>query len=207
MMNAIERQEFRLEILKKLCEILDFDLNKTLERNGAIFKLFPDCNEEELLNHISYLKEKGYITYTSIALHGFSLPIMIKVTTRAIDLIEKIETKMSTEKFEQDFSKLALNNFSNIINSQIIVSSPGANINISNNDENEIEKYLDDLIKNNPQNKILKNIINNTKNEIKNKTATKDFLRGIGSTLMSFGVSLASNLLTPTVQAILGIIP
>jgi hypothetical protein len=145
-MNAIERQEFRLEILKKLCGVLNSDLDKTLEQNGAIFKLFPNCSEEELLSNSSYLEEKGYITYKSIALHGITLPIMIKVTTRAIDLIEKIETKMSTADYEQDFSKTALNNFSNIINSQIIVSSPGASINISNNEEIELTKYLDDLM-------------------------------------------------------------
>jgi hypothetical protein len=204
-MNATERQEFRLEILKKLCDVLNFDLNKTLEQNGAIFELFPNCSEEELLNNISYLEEKGYITYKSIALHGITLPIMIKVKTRAIDLIEKIETKMSTADYEQDFSKIVLNNFSNIKNSQIIVSSPGASINISNNEEIELTKYLDDLIKNNPQNEALNKIIDKTKNEIKNKKATKEFLRGISSALISMGISLTSNLLTPSIMKILGI--
>jgi hypothetical protein len=51
----------------------------------------------------------------------------------------------------------------------------------------------------------LNKIIDKTKSEIKNKNATKEFLRGIGSALMSMGISLTSNLLTPGIMKILEI--
>jgi hypothetical protein len=205
-MDTLERQQFRIKILEEVCKALNFDLNKTLERNNAIFEMFPSIDPEDIISGILYLGEKGYLKYHPIHYMGEIMPTMIKLQSRAIDLIEKIQTNMPTENYEKDFSKIALTNFSNIHNSQIIVNSSNAQINISKNEHEEILKYFDDLLRNNVDNIPVKNIIEKTEEEVRKGKATKDYLRGIGSALMSMGISLASNLLTPTVANLLGII-
>lgn len=205
-MNALERQQLRLRILKVICETLNYDLNNVLDRNTQIFELIPDVAQEEIIRNVLYLGDKGYLKYSLIHLHGFAFPTMIRLLTPAIDLVEKIETKMATDKYEDDFSKTAITNFSNINNSQIIVNSPGANITITEHEESELIAYLHELVKNNSENTPLKNIVENTIKEVKSKHASKDFLKGIGSALMNLGISIASNLLTPGVASILGII-
>lgn len=204
-MTALERQQLRLRILKVICETLNYDLNNALDRNNQIFELIPDVDKEEIIRNVLYLGEKGYLKYSLIHLHGFAFPTMIHLLTPAIDLVEKIETKMATDKYENDFSKTAITNFSNISNSQIIVNSSGANITITEREESELIAYLNELVKNNSENIPLKSIVENTVKEVKNKRASKEFLKGIGSVLMNFGISIASNLLTPGVANVLGI--
>ena len=143
-MNALERQEFRLQILKVLCETLNYDMNSTLERNDQIFELFPNHSKDEVIQNIVYLGEKGYLKYSPIHYRGFSLPTLIKLLVPAIDLVEKIETKMPTTSYESDFSQNAITNFSNITHSQIIVNSPGASISITSSEENELINFLPD---------------------------------------------------------------
>ncbi|WP_253728987.1 hypothetical protein [Treponema sp. OMZ 857] len=127
-MTALERQQLRLRILKVICEYLNFDLNNTMVQKGTIFELIPDIDKEEIIKNILYLGEKGYLKYSLIHLHGYAFPTMIQLSILAIDLVEKMEMKMPTDEYENDFSKTAITNFSNITNSQIIVNSPGSNI-------------------------------------------------------------------------------
>lgn len=204
-MTALERQQLRLRILKVICEYLHFDLNNTMVEKGTIFELIPDIDKEEIIKNILYLGEKGYLKYSLIHLHGYAFPTMIQLLIPAIDLVEKMEMKMPTDEYENDFSKTAITNFSNITNSQIIVNSPGSNITITDNQESELIAYLNDLVKKNNNNIALRNIVETTVQKIKQKRVSMDFLKGIGSALMSFGISITSNLLTPSVAHILGL--
>ena len=210
-MNTIERQELRLNILKKLCEVFNFDMNDSLDNHGGIGTVFPDIEHKELLSNISYLKEKGYIEFDpfkSCAMETFT-PMRLGITGKTVDLIEKIEAKMSTEKYEQDFSSTALYNFTNVSHSNIIVQSPGASITITNNEGDDVLKYLNDLLIRNNNHPALKSLVSEAEEKIKNNKATKDYLHGIGMGLkvfMNMGMSIASNLLTPKVAGLLGIV-
>ncbi|WP_253728984.1 hypothetical protein [Treponema sp. OMZ 857] len=82
--------------------------------------------------------------------------------------------------------------------------NPCSNITITDNQESELIAYLNDLVKKNNDNIALRNIVETTVQEIKQKRVSMDFLKGIGSALMSFGISITSNLLTPSVAHILG---
>jgi hypothetical protein len=88
-MNKSEREEFRLEILRVLCETLNFDVTKKLEDTNAIFRLFPGKDHGDIIREIFCLGEKGYLTYDIWYLSGDTMPIKIQLRSKAIELIEK----------------------------------------------------------------------------------------------------------------------
>jgi len=204
-MTSSKREEFRIKVLEVLCEELNFDLNKTLVENNAIFELFPDIDQEDTLSTVLYLGEKGYLSYHIQRFMGECMPYNIKLQSKAIDLIGKIQRDMPIEKYEQDFSRNALSNFSNIYNSQIILNSPNSHAIYSSNEMSELLKYLDSLKNENMDNRALQKIVENIEGEIKNNTASKEFLRGIGSSMKNMGINLATNLLTSGIGKMLGI--
>jgi hypothetical protein len=130
-MEATERQKLRLQILKKLCEKLNYSLNYHINDNKTVFELLPDSSEDDILDNILYLNEKGYVVSDFLNFDKIPKDKALKnlrLTTKAIDLIEKLETNIPTEYYQQDFSISALNNFRDIINSVIIINSPNSSI-------------------------------------------------------------------------------
>jgi hypothetical protein len=205
-MDTVERQKLRLEILKKLCEALNYDINNTMNNVYNVIELFTE-NKEYIWSNLSYLEEKGYVQYKLFK--GIASvdnePKNIKLTSKAIDLIEKLETNMPTDYYQQDFSSTALSNFRDINNSYIILNSPNASITIPNNDSEKILNYLKDLLEKNPNNQTIKDIYEKTEEKIKNNTLTKDYLQGVGFALtavFNMGISITSNLLTPEIIAL-----
>ena len=94
-MNVIERDWYRLSILKKLCEVTDYNISVQIGQTPQIIELFQLKTEEEFqtfLGAITYLTEKGYIESKIIPmLVSYANIFMIKLTAYGLDLIENIE--------------------------------------------------------------------------------------------------------------------
>lgn len=94
-MNVIERDWYRLSILKKLCEVTDYNISVQIGQTPQIIELFQLKTEEEFqtfLGAITYLTEKGYIESKIIPMLGsYANIFMIKLTAYGLDLIENIE--------------------------------------------------------------------------------------------------------------------
>ena len=134
-MNVQQRDFYRLNILKKLCEVTDYNISIQIGQTKKICDLYNVETEEEfstLLGAINYLTQKGYITSKIITMMGGNTQIfMIQLTALGLDMIESIERKTSTEKYENDFSREAIISLSNINNSTVIINSPNVTLNIS----------------------------------------------------------------------------
>jgi hypothetical protein len=205
--STLQRQEFRLRILKTLCAELNFDITRSLMPDQKIWDIFPAESRQDIVKEMMYLKDKGYLLFKLVPLMAEIFPIMIKLETKAIDLIEKLDTGMPTTIYEQDFAKESLVSFSNISNSNIIFKSPNSQIINGTSDEGKgLLKYFEDLATQNKDNAAALKIISNATEKIKNNTATTDKLNTLVELLKSFGISLGSNLLTPTVQSALGLL-
>lgn len=156
-MNVNERDFYRLSILKKMCEVTDYDVTFQIGQTPEIIKLFQLDTDEKYQNFISaiaYLSEKGYIASKLIPMaHGITKIFMIQLTASGLDLIETIERKASLTKYENDFSSTSLIQLQNISNSNIIINSPNSTITLTNtidairalNETSELDK--EELIK------------------------------------------------------------
>lgn len=135
-MNVNERDFYRLSILKKLCEVTDYNISVQLIQAKQIIEIFQLQTDEEyetFLGAITYLTQKGYIDSKTIPMaHGFTQIFMLQLTAYGLDLIETIERKASITKYENDFSSTSLIQLQNISNSNIIINSPNATITLNN---------------------------------------------------------------------------
>lgn len=203
-MNATERQSLRLNILKLLCETLHYNLDERLFIK-QILELLPNISKEEITSQLLYLQEKGYLNLTTSDTNMGIFISIIKLTAHAIDLIEKIENNMNIDEYLNDFSKDSITSFSNINNSQIIINSPNSQIIIDSNESKLLIEFFSKLIEINNDNKTVKDLSANAIKEINSGTASKDYLKAIGQTLLSIGNSVIANLITPTIAFLLGI--
>lgn len=156
-MNVIERDWYRLSILKKLCEVTDYNISVQIGQTPQIIELFQLKTEEEFqtfLGAITYLTEKGYIESKIIPMLGsYANIFMIKLTAYGLDLIENIERDNTLDKYKNDFSSSSMIKLQNISNSNIIINSPNSVITLTNTIDaiNSIKDYStaekDELIK------------------------------------------------------------
>lgn len=135
-MNVNERDLYRLSILKKMCEITDYNISVQIGQTQQIIQLFQIKTDEEFetfLGAITYLTQKGYI-YSKIIpmLGGITQIFMIQLTAYGLDVIETIERHNSLEKYEEDFSSTSMIKLQNISNSNIIINSPNSVITLTN---------------------------------------------------------------------------
>ena len=203
-MTTSERQALRLKILKQTCEILDYDLNKSILQD-KIPEIYKDIDLNEVTKQLMFLGEKGYLKITKIAYQGEEYPGRIRLNTSSIDLIERIESNNNIDAYENDFSKDSIVLYGNITNSQVIMNSANSNIIISQNDSSELIIFFINLKEKNKDNNIIQNLSERVVSEIKKGSATKEYLKGIGQTLLSIGTSVYANLITPIVANLLGI--
>ncbi len=135
-MNVNERDLYRLSILKKMCEVTDYDITIQIGQTPQIIELFglkTDDEYQTFLSSIAYLTDKGYINskLTPMA-NGITKIFMIQLTAYGLDLIETIERNNSIEKYEEDFSSTSMIKLQNISNSNIIINSPNSVITLTN---------------------------------------------------------------------------
>ena len=146
-MNVIERDLYRLSILKKLCEVTDYNISVQIGQTPQIIELFQLKTEEEFqtfLGAITYLTEKGYIESKIIPMLGsYANIFMIKLTAYGLDLIENIERDNTLDKYKNDFSSSSMIKLQNISNSNIIINSPNSVITLTNTIDaiNSIKDY------------------------------------------------------------------
>ena len=123
-MTVIERDEYRLNILKKLCEVTDHNIRIGIVQTDEIIKLFGIQTGEEYVTFsgaIDYLKQKGYLTCEIKEFVDGSVAIyMLKLTAHGLDVVERIERKAPLAEYENDFSKEAVISVGNIQNSSVI---------------------------------------------------------------------------------------
>ena len=133
--NVNERDLYRLSILKKMCEITDYNISVQIGQTQQIIQLFQIKTEEEFetfLGAITYLTQKGYIYSKLIPMLGGTEIFMIQLTAYGLDVIETIERNNSLEKYEDDFSSTSMIKLQNISNSNIIINSPNSVITLTN---------------------------------------------------------------------------
>ena len=135
-MNVNERDLYRLSILKKMCEVTDYDITIQIGQTPQIIELFglkTDDEYQKFISSIAYLTDKGYIDSKLVPMvHGVTNIFMIRLTSYGLDLIETIERNNSIEKFEGDFSSASMIKLQNISNSNIIINSPNSVITLTN---------------------------------------------------------------------------
>ena len=135
-MNVNERDLYRLSILKKMCEVTDYDITIQIGQTPQIIELFglkTDDEYQTFLSSIAYLTDKRYINSKLIPMaNGITKIFMIQLTAYGLDLIETIERNNSIEKFEEDFSSTSMIKLQNISNSNIIINSPNSVITLTN---------------------------------------------------------------------------
>jgi len=201
-MDVTERQQYRFNILKKIYDELKGNYNETI-LDYKFVELFPKNEVKNILDILKYWNERGYISINrpkSIAVAGNE----IKLTSQGIDHVEKPTADASTEKYQQD-SSMTVINYGNMTNSPISNASFGASITITQNEGYEVLLYLQDLLKRN-NNPALEIIVENTESKVKNNNATRDYFQNLGKALLNMGISITSNLLTPSVATLLGIV-
>lgn len=133
--NVNERDLYRLSILKKMCEITDYNISVQIGQTQQIIQLFQIKTDEEFetfLGAITYLTQKGYIYSKLIPMLGGTEIFMIQLTAYGLDVIETIERNNSLEKYEEDFSSTSMIRLQNISNSNIIINSPNSVITLTN---------------------------------------------------------------------------
>lgn len=135
-MNVNERDLYRLSILKKMCEVTDYDITIQIGQTPQIIELFglkTDDEYQKFLSSIAYLTDKGYINSKLIPMaNGITKIFMIQLTAYGLDVIETIERNNSLEKYEEDFSSTSMIKLQNISNSNIIINSPNSVITLTN---------------------------------------------------------------------------
>lgn len=134
-MNVNERDLYRLSILKKMCEVTDYDITIQIGQTAQIIELFglkTDDEYQTFLSSIAYLTDKGYNSKVIPMVNGKTKIFMIQLTAYGLDLIETIERNNSIEKFEEDFSSTSMIKLQNIFNSNIIINSPNSVITLTN---------------------------------------------------------------------------
>ena len=149
-MTVIERDEYRLNILKKLCEATDHNIRIGIVQTDEIIKLFGIQTDEEYVTFsgaIDYLKQKGYLTCEIKEFVDGSVAIyMLKLTAHGLDVVERIERKAPLAEYENDFSKEAVISVGNIQNSSVIINSPNASVTF-NQTVNTIKQLDDSILK------------------------------------------------------------
>lgn len=135
-MNVNERDLYRLSILKKMCEVTDYDITIQIGQTPQIIELFglkTDDEYQKFLSSIAYLTDKGYINSKLTPMtNGITKIFMIQLTAYGLDVIETIERNNSLEKYEDDFSSTSMIKLQNISNSNIIINSPNSVITLTN---------------------------------------------------------------------------
>lgn len=133
-MTVEDRDYYRLNILKVLCEKTDYNITKSIQQTQNIIKHFginTDDDYEALIGAVQYLTRKGFLESKMIPFHGGYQLFSINLTALGVDIIERIERKASTDDYENDFSRSAIMSLSNIQNSNIVINSSNVSISLA----------------------------------------------------------------------------
>lgn len=113
-MGAFERQEERIKLLKKYYDLTDgkvdqnvgwqYEPSETGDTTDFIFGSL-DKSREYYSDEVPYLAQKGYLEFRKSSRDS---ALYYSITSKTVDLIEKIELKMPLAAFENDFSSTVL---------------------------------------------------------------------------------------------------
>ena len=115
-MGAFEKHEERIKLLKKYYDLTDGKVakdigwqdepNETGDTSDFIFKSL-DRSEEYYSDEVPYLAQKGYLEFRKSSRDNV---LYYSITSKTVDLIERIELGMPLAEFENDFSPISLKN-------------------------------------------------------------------------------------------------
>lgn len=212
MNNANNRQNDRIRLLQFISHKSSFNPT-TLIYAKNIIDGTESLSTEEIDGHIFYLYQKGYLEIaplkSSQSPDSFA---WAKITSKGIDLIEKIEQNRDTTEYENDFNqevilmfKPTINqiNAGDISNSQFQQNSINSNqnLNIVNNDINSLQTILDTIKSQEPANS---NIIQPIEEELKKSTVDWSKINNYLQTLISIS-ALAAQLFIPEIRLKFGL--
>ncbi len=135
-----ERQIKRIEVLKSIAKIAEFNPAKVVYAEN-VFETNKSLSQSDIVGHVFYFREKGYLQLAPLGSNG--LPdwfAWAKITSKGIDLIEKLEDGRDTTEYENDFSKQVLNNYTMNIGSvnysPFQIATQNSNQTINSNESN-----------------------------------------------------------------------
>jgi len=210
MNNADERQKNRIKLLQFIALAAGHDPTPFIYSNKILNS--GDVPIEEINGHIFYLNQKGYLEIAPLKSSQSSDSFAwAKITSKGIDLVEKIEQNRDTTEFENDFSKDAIVviknsyniNVGDMENSQIQQNTINSNQNleIGNNSLNELQTILDKIKNDEPANN---NIITPIEAELKKVKIDWNKINSYLQTLLSIS-QIATQLFTPELRNIFGL--
>lgn len=115
-MGAFERHEERIKLLKKYYDLTDGKVDQNVgwqdepsETGDTTDFIFGslDKSRENYSDEVPYLAQKGYLEFRKSSRDSV---LYYSITSKTVDLIEKIELGMPLAAFENDFSPTALKN-------------------------------------------------------------------------------------------------
>lgn len=210
MESALEIQRIRLKILELLYLSVDGKIKKPIEIDFLKEKL--ENNDEERINsELFYLVEKGYLNYhASVKEFDQEYIRLVSLSSFGADLIQRANQKMDLGEYSKDFSSEAISvfNISNMEgNSTVIINSPNANVQntFANDDLNKLSQFVSEVIEE-ARRQHRQDIIDfgtQIQTELRKAPIKTEYLKGLLTGFISISNSIAANLLTPNVQALL----
>lgn len=202
-----ERQMKRIEVLKIIAKIAEFNPSKVVYAN-SVFGDLESLSQSEIVSIVFYFSQKDYLAIAPLSSNG--LPnwfAWTKITSKGIDLIEKLEDGRDTTEYENDFSKQVLNhyiiNIGSMNHSQIQQATENSNqtINISETNLKELINILEKVKAAEPDNIV---VIKPIEEELKKPKIDWTKVNAYLQTLVAVS-AMAVSLLTPELRIFLGL--
>ncbi|MBP6739393.1 MAG: hypothetical protein KA146_05355 [Leptospiraceae bacterium] len=210
MSNADQRQIKRIKLLEFIANKAEFLPNMEIYRDD-VYEYFHAEEDNEIQNIdgiIMYLAQKGYLKITPVSssqsLDSF---MTAKITSKGIDLIERIEQNRDTTEFENDFSKQVLNNYTinihSMTHSQVQQATQNSNqhFKISDTNRDELLNILEKLKATEPESS---NIIKPIEEELKKPKIDWSKINPYIQTLLATS-AIATQLFTSEFRILLGL--
>jgi len=207
MTTSEERQMKRIEVLKCITKLAEFNPTKVVEAK-QIFETMGSLSQSEIISHVFYFREKGYLQLAPFSSNG--LPncfAWTKITSKGIDLIEKLEDGRDTTEYENDFSKQVLNhitmNIGSVNNSPFQLATQNSIQTINSNESNltDLITILEKVKAAEPENVV---VIKPIEEELKKPKIDWSKVNAYFQTLVSIS-SIVSSLLTSELRSFLGL--
>ena len=202
-----ERQIKRIEVLKSIAKIAEFNPAKVVYAEN-VFETNKSLSQSDIVGHVFYFREKGYLQLAPLGSNG--LPdwfAWAKITSKGIDLIEKLEDGRDTTEYENDFSKQVLNNYTmnigSVNNSPFQIATQNSNQTINSNESNlkELITILEKVKAAEPENAV---VVKPIEQELRKPKIDWSKVNAYFQTLVSIS-SMFSSLLTPELRFFLGL--
>lgn len=202
-----ERQIKRIEVLKSIAKIAEFNPSKLVYAEN-VFNDLESLSQSEIVSIVFYFSQKYYLEIAPLSSMGTpDWFAWAKITSKGIDLIEKLEDGRDTTEYENDFSKQVLNNITmnigSVINSPFQIATQNSKQTINGNESNlkELINILEKVKTAEPENTV---VVNTIEEELKKSKIDWSKVNAYFQTLVAIS-AMAVSLLTPELRIFLGL--